>query len=86
MDDIITFDNAAARREMRLRHARIGRLALDIAEAALLELKAKLESGQHLDMSIDDAIRLRDLGRGMLERSASGGKEPDGGAQIKKPN
>ena len=83
--DDITFDSPAAIREMRRRHAELGRRALAIASVALEEWEAKVARGEPLNMTREEALNLRDVGREMLERSASGGKEPDGDAPLKKP-
>jgi hypothetical protein len=86
MDDDVTFDSVIARREMRQRQAEIGRRALAIVDVALRELEQKIARGEPLNMTCADALKLRDVGRELLERSAE--KEPDGDAPIPptKPN
>jgi hypothetical protein len=65
MDDDITFDNPAAVREMRRRHASIGRRALAIVDVALRELEQKVARGEPLDMKLEDALALREIGMKM---------------------
>jgi len=87
MDDDTTFDSIIARREMRHRHAELGRRALAIADVALRELEAKVARGEAVNMTREEALRLRDAGAEMVERAAQG--EPDGDAPIPptgKPN
>ena len=67
--------------EMRRRHARLGRLAQEIALAGLMELKAKLDRHEPLNMSVSDAEALRDVGL-ELERMALG----DARVPPRKPN
>jgi hypothetical protein len=83
MDNDVTFDGIIARREMRQRQAEIGRRALAIVDVALRELEQKIARGEPLNMTCADALRLRDVGRELLERSAS---EPDGDAPIPPTN
>lgn len=69
MDDDITFDNPAAVREMRRRHASIGRRALAIVDVALRELEQKVACGEPLDMKLEDALALREIGMKMSHQA-----------------
>ena len=76
--------------EMRRRHLSIGLRMQAIAVRALEELEAKVDAGQPLSLSAEDAKALLDTGA-KLERRALGEKElpDDSGAPIpttKKPN
>lgn len=83
------FDSPAAIRAMRQRHVRFGRLAQEIALAALLEMKAKLDSGEALNLTYEEAEKLRGAGL-EIELAALGRRRRDAGdASVplpKKPN
>jgi hypothetical protein len=73
--------------KMNQRQMKLGMLAQEIATAALLELKQKLQQGQPLNLSGDEAKELLNVGLRM-ERAARGLREPeepdDGEASIPK--
>jgi len=79
IDGIDDFDSPQARRRMRLRHVRFGRLAQEVAHAALLELKAKLDAGQPLNLTYEQAQQLRDVGVEMERRASAGSGDADAG-------
>ena len=68
-DDLYAFDSITERRAMRLRQAELGRRMQLIAAAALEEWEKKLSRGAPLNMSREDAEKLRDAGA-KLEREA----------------
>jgi len=61
-DDIIRFDSPAAIREMRQRHASIGRRTLAVVSAALAEWETRIANGEALNMSPADIEALREIG------------------------
>lgn len=71
-------DSPEAIRQMNIRQARLGRLAQEIALAGLLELKVKLTRGEALNMSYEDAEKLRGAGVEM-ELAALGRRQRDAG-------
>jgi hypothetical protein len=77
-DDIITFDNAAARREMRHRHAELGRRTLAVVSVALQEWEEKVARGEPLGLSPAEIEQLREIGAKMAH-------EADGDAPIPPP-
>jgi len=76
--DDIDVDSPEQRMAMRRRHASIGRLAQEIALAGLLELKAKLAAGQPLNLTYEEAGKLRGAGLEM-EREALGRRQLEAG-------
>jgi hypothetical protein len=74
-DDDVIFDNPAAVREMRRRHAAIGRRALAIVSAALAEWEARIANGEALNMSLAEIEQLREIGMKMAREDS--GHEAD---------
>jgi hypothetical protein len=84
-------DSPQAIRQMNERQAKLGALAQEVALAALLELRRKMENQLPLNMSGDEARALLAAGLKM-ERAARGVQEPPEEEQVapegspKKPN
>ena len=76
-------DDAGSIEAMRRRHLSIGLRMQALAVRALEELEQKIEAGERLDMTAEDAKTLLDAGA-KLERAALDEKEPDDGAPIPK--
>jgi hypothetical protein len=89
-DDIIgdDFDSPAAIRAMRKRQVYFGRLAQEIALAALVELKAKLTAGEPLNLTYAEAETLRGAGVEIELAALRRRQRDDGDAPIppRKPN
>jgi hypothetical protein len=68
-DDIITFDSPAAIREMKQRHASIGRRTLAVVSAALAEWEARIANGEALNMSPAEIEQLREIGAKMAHEA-----------------
>lgn len=84
-DDIITFDNPASVREMKLRHAALGRRTLAVVSAALAEWEARIANGEALNMSPAEIEQLREIGAKMAHEADA--LEPDADATPPtKPN
>jgi hypothetical protein len=83
-DDDITFDNPAAVREMKHRHASLGRRALAIVDVALRELEEKIARGEPLNMERADALALREVGEKMVREALE--HEADAPIPPPKPN
>jgi len=64
-DDIIRFDSPAAIREMKQRHASIGRRTLAVVSAALAQWEARIANGEALNMSPAEIEQLREIGAKM---------------------
>lgn len=75
MDDDVAFDNPATIREMRRRHAAIGRQALAVVSAALAEWEQKIARGEALNLTPDDIEKLREIGAKMAAEDS--GHEAD---------
>jgi hypothetical protein len=83
-DDISDVDSPEQRMQMRKRHAAIGLRMQAVALRALEELEQKVAAGKPLNMTAEDAEKLRDAGA-KLEREALGG-DPSDLDSLKKPN
>jgi hypothetical protein len=83
MDDDVTFASPAAVREMKQRHAALGRRTLAVVSAALAEWEARIANGEALNMSPADIEALREIGVKMAREAP----EPDASdAPTGKPN
>jgi hypothetical protein len=65
MDDDIMFDSPPAIREMKQRHAALGRRTLAVVSAALAEWEQKIARGEALNLTPDDIEKLREIGAKM---------------------
>jgi hypothetical protein len=72
-DDLFTFDSAIERREMRRRHASMGRRMQLVASYAVEELERKMAAGEPLNLSREEAEKLKAVGE-ELERKATRGE------------
>jgi hypothetical protein len=84
-NELFEFDSPQARREMNRRHAAIAKQMQAIAIHALRELQQKIEAGQPLDISAEDARRMYADGLKM-EREAKENDEPIPPATARKPH
>ena len=78
MDDDVMFDNSAAVREMKQRHAALGRRTLAVVSVALQEWEARIANGEALNLSPAEIEQLREIGAKMAH-------EADGEAPIPPP-
>jgi len=78
MDDDVMFDNPAAVREMKQRHAALGRRTLAVVSVALQEWEARIANGEALNLSPAEIEQLREIGAKMAH-------EADGEAPIPPP-
>jgi hypothetical protein len=81
LDHDVTFDSVIERREMRMRHAELGRRTLAIVDYAVKEWEAKIANGEALNISPAEIEQLREIATKMAH-------EADGDAPIPptKPN